>query len=101
MSVQVLHIVALGLFEEKRHLQKAAEEEVTFDFYYKATSKPFLSACYLSFVYFYSFFIVFSLLPFHLAFFLRSQSSKRVFQEVKRAFWKSVTPFAVSPIAHV
>lgn len=33
----VLHIIALGLIEEKRHLQKAAEEEVTFDFYYKAT----------------------------------------------------------------
>lgn len=44
MSIQVLHIIALGLIEEKRHLQKAAEEEVTFDFYYKATSKRFLSA---------------------------------------------------------
>ncbi|XP_072285136.1 E3 ubiquitin-protein ligase UBR1 isoform X1 [Pyxicephalus adspersus] len=37
MIQMVLHILALGLIEEKRHLQKAAEEEVTFDFYYKAS----------------------------------------------------------------
>ncbi|KAM5130023.1 E3 ubiquitin-protein ligase UBR1 isoform 3-T3 [Mantella aurantiaca] len=37
MIQMVLHVIALGLIEEKRHLQKAAEEEVTFDFYYKAT----------------------------------------------------------------
>ncbi|XP_044127581.1 E3 ubiquitin-protein ligase UBR1 isoform X2 [Bufo gargarizans] len=37
MIQMALHIIALGLIEEKRQLQKAAEEEVTFDFYHKAS----------------------------------------------------------------
>ncbi|OCT68575.1 E3 ubiquitin-protein ligase UBR1 isoform X3 [Xenopus laevis] len=32
-----LHIIALGLLEEKQQLQRAAENEVTFHFYHKAT----------------------------------------------------------------
>lgn len=35
---QAFHILALGLLEEKQQLQKAPEEEVTFDFYHKASS---------------------------------------------------------------
>jgi len=35
----VLHLLSLGLLEEKQQLQKSPEEEVTFDFYHKATSK--------------------------------------------------------------
>lgn len=37
MIQMVLHIIALGLIEEKLQLHKAAEEEVTFDFYHKAS----------------------------------------------------------------
>ncbi|CAH2328512.1 E3 ubiquitin- ligase UBR1 isoform X3 [Pelobates cultripes] len=37
MIQMVLHIIALGLIEEKQQLQKATEEEVTFEFYHKAT----------------------------------------------------------------
>uniref|UniRef100_A0A5S6L4L3 E3 ubiquitin-protein ligase n=1 Tax=Xenopus tropicalis TaxID=8364 RepID=A0A5S6L4L3_XENTR len=37
MIQMVLHIIALGLLEEKQQLQRAAEEEVTFNFYHKAT----------------------------------------------------------------
>ncbi|XP_056403083.1 E3 ubiquitin-protein ligase UBR1 isoform X1 [Hyla sarda] len=37
MIQMALHIIALGLIEEKYQLQKAAEEEVTFDFYHKAS----------------------------------------------------------------
>ncbi|KAG8560946.1 hypothetical protein GDO81_015191 [Engystomops pustulosus] len=37
MIQMTLHIIALGLMEEKHQLQKAAEEEVTFDFYHKAS----------------------------------------------------------------
>ncbi|XP_053331248.1 E3 ubiquitin-protein ligase UBR1 isoform X2 [Spea bombifrons] len=37
MIQMVLHLIALGLLEEKQQLQKAAEEDVTFDFYHKAT----------------------------------------------------------------
>ncbi|XP_068110247.1 E3 ubiquitin-protein ligase UBR1 isoform X2 [Hyperolius riggenbachi] len=33
----VLHIMALGLIEEKQQLQTAPKEGITFDFYYKAT----------------------------------------------------------------
>ncbi|XP_063803728.1 E3 ubiquitin-protein ligase UBR1 [Pseudophryne corroboree] len=36
MIQMALHIIALGLIEEKQQLQTAAEEEVTFDFYHKA-----------------------------------------------------------------
>lgn len=35
---QAFHILGLGLLEEKQQLQKAPEEEVTFDFYHKASS---------------------------------------------------------------
>uniref|UniRef100_A0A8D0GAB6 E3 ubiquitin-protein ligase n=1 Tax=Sphenodon punctatus TaxID=8508 RepID=A0A8D0GAB6_SPHPU len=34
---KVLHILSLGLLEEKQQLEKAPEEEVTFDFYHKAS----------------------------------------------------------------
>ncbi|EQB77523.1 hypothetical protein CB1_000386021 [Camelus ferus] len=34
---QAFHIIALGLLEEKQQLQKSPEEEVTFDFYHKAS----------------------------------------------------------------
>ncbi|KAM4690769.1 E3 ubiquitin-protein ligase UBR1 [Rhinophrynus dorsalis] len=37
MIQMVLHIIALGLLEEKRQLQESSEEEVSFDFYHKAT----------------------------------------------------------------
>ncbi|XP_075470396.1 E3 ubiquitin-protein ligase UBR1 isoform X2 [Ascaphus truei] len=37
MLQMVFHLIALGLFEEKQHLQKAAEEEVKCDFYHKAS----------------------------------------------------------------
>ncbi|NXI40148.1 UBR1 ligase, partial [Galbula dea] len=37
MIQMVLHILSLGLLEEKQQLQKSPEEEVTFDFYHKAT----------------------------------------------------------------
>ncbi|KAM8920859.1 E3 ubiquitin-protein ligase UBR1 [Pelodytes ibericus] len=37
MIQMVLHIIGLGLIEEKKQLQKVSEEEVTFDFYHKAT----------------------------------------------------------------
>ncbi|XP_053553773.1 E3 ubiquitin-protein ligase UBR1 isoform X2 [Bombina bombina] len=36
MIQMVLHIIALGLLEEKQQLQNSAEAEVKFDFYYKA-----------------------------------------------------------------
>ncbi|OWK62593.1 E3 ubiquitin-protein ligase UBR1 [Lonchura striata] len=37
MIQMVLHLLSLGLLEEKQQLQKSPEEEVTFDFYHKAT----------------------------------------------------------------
>uniref|UniRef100_A0A8C7BK94 E3 ubiquitin-protein ligase n=1 Tax=Neovison vison TaxID=452646 RepID=A0A8C7BK94_NEOVI len=37
MLQMAFHILALGLLEEKQQLQKAPEEEVTFDFYHKAS----------------------------------------------------------------
>ncbi|KAM4661879.1 E3 ubiquitin-protein ligase UBR1 [Discoglossus pictus] len=37
MMQMVLHIIAMGLLEEKQQLLKAAEEEVMFDFYHNAT----------------------------------------------------------------
>ncbi|KAG8449458.1 hypothetical protein GDO86_016202 [Hymenochirus boettgeri] len=37
MIQMVLHLIGLGLLEEKKQLQKSTEEEVTFDFYHKAT----------------------------------------------------------------
>ncbi|XP_073494949.1 E3 ubiquitin-protein ligase UBR1 isoform X1 [Phyllobates terribilis] len=37
MIQMALHIIALGLTEEKHQLQKSAEEEVTLDFYHKAS----------------------------------------------------------------
>ncbi|RMC00510.1 hypothetical protein DUI87_23124 [Hirundo rustica rustica] len=37
MIQMVLHLLSLGLLEEKQQLQKCPEEEVTFDFYHKAT----------------------------------------------------------------
>ncbi|XP_075049273.1 E3 ubiquitin-protein ligase UBR1 [Mixophyes fleayi] len=37
MIQMALHIIALGLIEEKQQLQKAAEEDITFDFYHKAS----------------------------------------------------------------
>nr|XP_056707151.1 E3 ubiquitin-protein ligase UBR1 [Euleptes europaea] len=37
MIQMVLHLLALGLLEEKQHLEKVPEEEVTFDFYHKAS----------------------------------------------------------------
>ncbi|PKU37038.1 hypothetical protein llap_12656 [Limosa lapponica baueri] len=37
MIQMVLHLLSLGLLEEKHQLQKCPEEEVTFDFYHKAT----------------------------------------------------------------
>ncbi|XP_074145507.1 E3 ubiquitin-protein ligase UBR1 isoform X1 [Sminthopsis crassicaudata] len=37
MIQMVFHLLALGLLEEKQQLQRAPEEEVTFDFYYKAS----------------------------------------------------------------
>uniref|UniRef100_A0A6I8NA37 E3 ubiquitin-protein ligase n=2 Tax=Ornithorhynchus anatinus TaxID=9258 RepID=A0A6I8NA37_ORNAN len=37
MIQMVLHLLALGLLEEKSQLQKAPEDEVTFDFYFKAS----------------------------------------------------------------
>ncbi|KAM9294414.1 E3 ubiquitin-protein ligase UBR1 [Gastrophryne carolinensis] len=37
MIQMALHIIALGLMEEKQLVQKTTGEEVTFDFYYKAT----------------------------------------------------------------
>ncbi|XP_008102293.2 E3 ubiquitin-protein ligase UBR1 isoform X2 [Anolis carolinensis] len=37
MIQMVLHILALGLLEEKQQLEKVPEEEVTFDFYHKAS----------------------------------------------------------------
>ncbi|KAB1277145.1 E3 ubiquitin-protein ligase UBR1 [Camelus dromedarius] len=37
MLQMAFHIIALGLLEEKQQLQKSPEEEVTFDFYHKAS----------------------------------------------------------------
>uniref|UniRef100_A0A8D0C1I8 E3 ubiquitin-protein ligase n=1 Tax=Salvator merianae TaxID=96440 RepID=A0A8D0C1I8_SALMN len=37
MIQMVLHLLSLGLLEEKQQLEKAPEEEVTFDFYHKAS----------------------------------------------------------------
>nr|XP_004660942.1 E3 ubiquitin-protein ligase UBR1 isoform X1 [Jaculus jaculus] len=37
MLQMAFHLLALGLLEEKQQLQRAAEEEVTFDFYHKAS----------------------------------------------------------------
>ncbi|KAJ7403188.1 hypothetical protein BTVI_80135 [Pitangus sulphuratus] len=37
MIQMVLHLLSLGLLEEKQQLQKSPEEEVSFDFYHKAT----------------------------------------------------------------
>ncbi|KAH0620663.1 hypothetical protein JD844_021334 [Phrynosoma platyrhinos] len=37
MIQMVLHLLALGLLEEKQQLEKVPEEEVTFDFYHKAS----------------------------------------------------------------
>ncbi|XP_052039314.1 E3 ubiquitin-protein ligase UBR1 isoform X2 [Apodemus sylvaticus] len=37
MLQMAFHVLALGLLEEKQQLQKAPEEEVTFDFYHKAS----------------------------------------------------------------
>ncbi|KAB0395433.1 hypothetical protein E2I00_005236, partial [Balaenoptera physalus] len=37
MLQMAFHILALGLLEEKQQLQKSPEEEVTFDFYHKAS----------------------------------------------------------------
>ncbi|XP_069714255.1 E3 ubiquitin-protein ligase UBR1 isoform X1 [Phaenicophaeus curvirostris] len=37
MIQMALHLLSLGLLEEKQQLQKSLEEEVTFDFYHKAT----------------------------------------------------------------
>nr|XP_033808724.1 E3 ubiquitin-protein ligase UBR1 isoform X1 [Geotrypetes seraphini] len=37
MIQMVLHLIAFGLLEEKQQLQKASEEDVTFDFYHKAS----------------------------------------------------------------
>ncbi|KAJ7413492.1 hypothetical protein WISP_90316 [Willisornis vidua] len=37
MVQMVLHLLSLGLLEEKQQLQKSPEEEVSFDFYHKAT----------------------------------------------------------------
>ncbi|XP_070613913.1 E3 ubiquitin-protein ligase UBR1 [Erythrolamprus reginae] len=37
MIQMVLHLLSLGLLEEKRQLEEIPEEEVTFDFYYKAS----------------------------------------------------------------
>uniref|UniRef100_A0A2K6EIX3 E3 ubiquitin-protein ligase n=1 Tax=Propithecus coquereli TaxID=379532 RepID=A0A2K6EIX3_PROCO len=37
MLQMAFHILALGLLEEKQQLEKAPEEEVTFDFYHKAS----------------------------------------------------------------
>ncbi|XP_038596898.1 E3 ubiquitin-protein ligase UBR1 [Tachyglossus aculeatus] len=37
MIQMVLHLLSLGLLEEKHQLQNAPEEEVTFDFYFKAS----------------------------------------------------------------
>ncbi|KAI6068262.1 E3 ubiquitin-protein ligase [Aix galericulata] len=37
MIQMVLHLLSLGLLEEKQQLQKSPEEEVTFDFYHKAS----------------------------------------------------------------
>ncbi|KAL7992394.1 hypothetical protein Chor_016650 [Crotalus horridus] len=37
MIQMVLHLLALGLLEEKRQLEEIPEEEVTFDFYHKAS----------------------------------------------------------------
>ncbi|XP_053127258.1 E3 ubiquitin-protein ligase UBR1 isoform X2 [Hemicordylus capensis] len=37
MVQMVLHLLALGLLEEKQQLEKIPEEEVTFDFYHKAS----------------------------------------------------------------
>ncbi|KAL1785370.1 E3 ubiquitin-protein ligase UBR1 [Sigmodon hispidus] len=37
MLQMAFHLLALGLLEEKQQLQKAPEEEVTFDFYHKAS----------------------------------------------------------------
>ncbi|XP_062973720.1 E3 ubiquitin-protein ligase UBR1 isoform X2 [Elgaria multicarinata webbii] len=37
MIQMVLHLLALGLLEEKQQLENAPEEEVTFDFYHKAS----------------------------------------------------------------
>uniref|UniRef100_A0A8C6YAV6 E3 ubiquitin-protein ligase n=1 Tax=Naja naja TaxID=35670 RepID=A0A8C6YAV6_NAJNA len=39
MIQMVLHLLSLGLLEEKRQLEEIPEEEVTFDFYHKASSK--------------------------------------------------------------
>uniref|UniRef100_A0A8B9QUZ7 E3 ubiquitin-protein ligase n=1 Tax=Anas platyrhynchos TaxID=8839 RepID=A0A8B9QUZ7_ANAPL len=38
MIQMVLHLLSLGLLEEKQQLQKSPEEEVTFDFYHKAVN---------------------------------------------------------------
>uniref|UniRef100_A0A452U1Q2 E3 ubiquitin-protein ligase n=1 Tax=Ursus maritimus TaxID=29073 RepID=A0A452U1Q2_URSMA len=42
MLQMAFHILGLGLLEEKQQLQKAPEEEVTFDFYHKASSMFYL-----------------------------------------------------------